>query len=550
MPEQTAEPRVVADRYALRAVRGRGGMGTVWEAEDRLLERRVAVKEVPLRDRGPLGDEDTLRHRVLREARVAARVSHPSLVSIYDVIDGGDRVFLVQEFVDAPTLHDVVTREGPLQPAAAAAIGQQVLGALDALHRAGIVHRDVKPSNVMVLPGGGVKVADFGIALLEDERDLTLTGSVLGSPGYLAPEQATGERVEPTADLWALGATLWFAVEGTGPYGDKSGVAALGEVVHGPVPEATRAGALGPVLEATMRKEPAERTSVSRLRDLLETAARSPQPASPATGPDTVVAPAVAAAPPAPPAPPPPPPPPVGPPPAPPAWAPAAPPERSRSSTAPWLLGLVAAALLVALVVAGLALADGDDPAPTTATSPTTTARTTAAPTTTQAPPTTARGRPTTTGAAAPAAGWARYEDPVAGYVVSHPPTWQVRKPGGNRTDLVDPASGTYLRIDWSDEPKDPLAAWQASSKAFAATHAGYEELRLEETEFKGMEGAIWEYRYTSGAARLHATNLTFVASKDRAYALNFQTADSRWDAEQDTRDRLERSFEVTKKKD
>ena len=217
VPEETTEPRVVADRYLLCSVRGRGGMGTVWEAEDRLLERRVAVKEVPLRDRGALGDEGTLRQRVLREARVAARVSHPSLVSIYDVVDGGDRVFLVQEYVDAPTLHDVVAADGPLDPVAAADIARQVLGALQALHAAGVVHRDVKPSNVLVTPGGGVKVADFGIALMEGDADLTLAGSVLGSPGYLAPEQASGRRADAAADLWALGATLWFAVEGRGP---------------------------------------------------------------------------------------------------------------------------------------------------------------------------------------------------------------------------------------------------------------------------------------------------------------------------------------------
>ena len=252
-------------------------MGTVWEAEDRLLERRVAVKEVLVQDRGALGDESTLRQRVLREARVAARVSHPNLVAIYDVVDGGDRVFLVQEFVDAPTLHDVVGAGGPLSPGNAAGLGRQVLGALVALHDAGVVHRDVKPSNVLVPPGGGVKVADFGIALMEGDQDLTLAGSVLGSPGYLAPEQASGRRAEPASDLWALGATLWFAVEGRGPYGDSPGLAALGEVVHGPVPVAAGAGALAPVIEACLRKDPADRATPQALARLLDDAAASPQ---------------------------------------------------------------------------------------------------------------------------------------------------------------------------------------------------------------------------------------------------------------------------------
>jgi len=532
VPEETTEPRVVADRYLLCSVRGRGGMGTVWEAEDRLLERRVAVKEVLLRDRGALGDEGTLRQRVLREARVAARVSHPSLVSIFDVVDGGDRVFLVQEYVDAPTLHDVVAADGPLEPAAAADVGRQVLGALVALHAAGVVHRDVKPSNVLVLPGGGVKVADFGIALMEGDADLTLAGSVLGSPGYLAPEQASGRRAEPAADLWALGATLWFAVEGRGPYGDAPGLAALGEVVHGPVPVADHAGPLGPVIESCMRKDPAQRPAPADLGRMLDDVAAGRTPP---------VAAATVAAPPPLPAPAP-----VAPPEArlPPAAGPPPPRPEARSSTSPWLLGLAAAVLLVALVAAGLALAGGDDAATTTAT----TARTGA--TTVPAPTTTAKGRPAATTvapqSAQPSGGWARHSDPEAGYSIAYPSGWQVRRLDGTRTDLTDPTTGTYLRVDWSDKPADPLEAWQRSSKAFGESHQGYEVVRLEETEFQGYPGAIWEYRYSAAGGRLHASNLTFVTSKERAYALNFQTADGRWDADQALRRQLEGSFQVT----
>ncbi|MEJ7764631.1 MAG: serine/threonine-protein kinase [Acidimicrobiales bacterium] len=525
MPEETTQPRVVADRYLLRSVRGQGGMGTVWEAEDQLLERRVAVKEVHLRDREALGDEETLRHRVLREARVAARVSHPSLVSIYDVIDGGDRVFLVQEFVDAPTLHDVIAADGPLDPVAAARVGQQVLGALVALHAAGVVHRDVKPSNVLVLPDGGVKVADFGIALMEGDADLTLAGSVLGSPGYLAPEQAAGRKAEAAADLWALGATLWFAVEGHGPYGDTPGLAAIGEVVHGPVPAAADAGALAPVLEACMQKDPAERAGSAKVGRLLDDAAADRPPGAAGT---TVAATMVAA--------------PIAapteqmtlaplPPPQPaPASTPAA--ERrfpgARSGTTPWLLGLAALVALIVLLAAGLALLGGDD-----------------AGSATSAGGTTSTSSPGTTAAVAPAA-WPRHSDSEAGYSIAYPPGWQVRRLDGTRTDITDPATGTYMRIDWSKDPKDPLEAWQTASKAFASSHGGYEQLRLEETEFKGHPGAIWEYRYNADGGRLHASNLTFVPSEDRAYALNFQTADDRWDPSQGLRRQLEDSFQTT----
>ena len=588
VPEETTERRVVADRYLLCSVRGRGGMGTVWEAEDQLLERRVAVKEVPLRDRGALGDEGTLRQRVLREARVAARVSHPSLVSIYDVVDGGDRVFLVQEYVDAPTLTDVVAAQGPLDQEAAAAVGRQVLGALVALHAAGVVHRDVKPSNVLVTPGGVVKVADFGIALMEGDADLTLAGSVLGSPGYLAPEQASGQRADAAADLWALGATLWFAVEGRGPYGDAPGLAALGEVVHGPVPVAEHAGALGPVIETCMRKDPEQRADPAELERLLERVSAG-QPA--ATVAAIVAAPLSVPPPPPPPAPvaaavpvpapapvpaPPPPPPPVAPEPQPVAAepepaAPAArrPPEPppaggapgDRSSTSPWLLGIAAAVVLIALIAAGLALAGGDDAAttapPTTAATATTggggaaTAATSTEPR--PAPTTTARPQAAATTAAPQSAEvpaeWVRHTDAKAGYTIAHPPTWQVKRLEDNRTDITDPQTGAYLRVDWTDEPADPLEAWQRSSKAFGQRYGGYEELRLERTEFQGYPGAIWEYRYSVGNARLHASNLTFVTSKDRAYALNFQTSDARWDESQVLRRQLESSFQVVPKK-
>ena len=525
MPEETTEPRVVADRYLLRSVRGRGGMGTVWEADDQLLERRVAVKEVHLRDRGALGDEDVLRQRVLREARVAARVSHPSLVSIYDVVDGGDRVFLVQEYVDAPTLHEVITTEGALEPTVVAGIGQQVLGALEALHDAGVVHRDVKPSNVLILPDGGVKVADFGIALMEGDADLTLAGSVLGSPGYLAPEQAAGRKAEAAADLWALGATLWFAVEGHGPYGDTPGLAAIGEVVHGPVPAAADAGALAPVLEACMQKDPAERAGSAKVGRLLDDAAAERPPGAAGT---TVAATMVAA--------------PIAapteqmtlaplPPPQPaPATTPAA--ERrfpgARSGTTPWLLGLAALVALIVLLAAGLALLGGDD-----------------AGSATSAGGATSTSSPGTTAAVAPAA-WPRHSDSEAGYSIAYPPGWQVRRLDGTRTDITDPATGTYMRIDWSKDPKDPLEAWEEASKAFASRHEGYEQLRLEETEFKGHPGAIWEYRYNGGGGRLHASNLTFVPREDRAYALNFQTADGRWEASQGLRRQLEESFQTT----
>jgi len=204
--------------------------------------------------------------------------------------------------------------------------------------------------------------------------------------------------------------------------------------------------------------------------------------------------------------------------------------------------------VLVALVAAGLSLGGGGDPSPTTAPATTTSAKGPAASTTVARGPTStgAQSGSATPGTGGLPAGFSRHVDAEAGYSVALPSGWQVRKLDATRTDLIDPATGTYLRIDWTKDPADPLEAWQRSSKAFGSSHEGYEEIRIAEATFQGFPGAIWEYRYDAGGGRLHATNLTFVTSEERAYALNFQTADSRWDATDGLRNQLEGSFQVT----
>ncbi|MDQ3461463.1 MAG: serine/threonine protein kinase, partial [Actinomycetota bacterium] len=171
---------LVGGRYRLGNALGQGGMGRVWEAEDTVLQRRVAVKAVDLPRHLGHDDREGLRTRVLREARAAARIDHPSSVRVFDVLEDGDRIHVVMELVAAPTLESVVSREGPLEPSRAAGLGLGVLGALDAAHAAGVVHRDVKPANVMMLDDGGVKLADFGIASAKDDTRITAAGLVLG----------------------------------------------------------------------------------------------------------------------------------------------------------------------------------------------------------------------------------------------------------------------------------------------------------------------------------------------------------------------------------
>jgi eukaryotic-like serine/threonine-protein kinase len=261
-----AADRLVADRYALKAPLGRGGMGVVWRAQDAVLGREVAVKEVVFPPAMADDERRQAQARVMREARAAARLNHPGAVTLYDVVRDHGGTFIVMELVDAPTLANLVRADGPLPPERVAEIGVQVAGALEAAHAAGIVHRDVKPGNVMVPDGGMAKLADFGIASLQGDPQLTSTGLVIGSPAYMAPEQARGEESGPAADFWALGATMFYAVEGEPPFDRGTSIATLAAVVNEPPGTPRRAGALAPLIAALLSKDPGSRPSGRELR--------------------------------------------------------------------------------------------------------------------------------------------------------------------------------------------------------------------------------------------------------------------------------------------
>ena len=216
VPDNRLAHQVVADRYELLERVGRGGFGVVWRACDTLLQRHVAVKEIHIP--GFLNPEDRvgLREKVLKEARAAARLDHPGAVTVFDVIDDDGIPVIVMELVEAPNLSELVAERGPLAPAEAARIGLDVLEVLIAAHARGIVHRDVKPGNVMVAESGRVRLGDFGVAAILDDPSVTSSGAVTGSPAYMAPEQATNKGAIPESDLWSLGATIYFAVDGRG----------------------------------------------------------------------------------------------------------------------------------------------------------------------------------------------------------------------------------------------------------------------------------------------------------------------------------------------
>ncbi len=268
MPDRPTE-RLIADRYALAAPIGQGGMGIVWRARDTVLGREVAIKEVRLPPTIPDRERSSMRARVLREARAAARLNHPNAVTLYDVINEQGHAFIVMELISAPTLAQVVASEGPLDPRRVARIGAGVAGALAAAHNAGIVHRDVKPANVMVL-NGAARLTDFGIARAKGDPKLTSTGLIVGSPAYMAPEQATGKAAGPAVDLWGLGATLYYAVEGLAPFDRDGSIATLTAVVNEQPRPPARAGELAPVLTELLNKDPERRPSADALRERLE----------------------------------------------------------------------------------------------------------------------------------------------------------------------------------------------------------------------------------------------------------------------------------------
>ena len=270
--------RKIAGRYELGEQLGEGGVGVVWRAEDTLLGRPVAIKEVELPPAVRDEQRAALRARVIREARAAARLSHPGAVTLFDVVQDAGQDFIVMELVEAPNLDQLVAQRGPLDPRRAAAIGLRLLATLEAAHRAGIVHRDVKPSNVLVRDDGTTKLTDFGTASLTGDPELTATGVVVGSPAFMAPEQIKGLEVGAPTDLWALGATLYFAVEGEPPFkSTKAHLDVVNAIVNDPPRPAERLGALAPVIERLLAKEPASRPGAADVWYMLRGVAAGPR---------------------------------------------------------------------------------------------------------------------------------------------------------------------------------------------------------------------------------------------------------------------------------
>src|SRR4051794_18920810 len=287
MPSTT---NLIAGRYALSEQVGSGGMGVVWRGYDELLRRQVAVKELHFPPHMSPEERERLARRTLREARAVAAVDDPNAVRVFDVVEQDDRPWIVMEYLDGSTLTDVIRERGPLPADEVIHIGQALLNALEAAHAAGVLHRDVKPSNVMIAPDGRVALTDFGIATSLDGdaagTDTTTSGVIVGSPAYMSPERARGESPTAASDLWSLGATLWTAAEGRPPFDGPTGLATMTAVATEPPPRCARcAGPFGDLLHRLMDRDPAARPPLEAVRRelsaLVATAPHRPVPVAP-----------------------------------------------------------------------------------------------------------------------------------------------------------------------------------------------------------------------------------------------------------------------------
>ena len=529
----------LAGRYRLTSELGRGGMGVVWQAYDELLHREVAVKEVHFPADLPAEDRERLAVRTLREARAVAAVETPAAVRVFDIVEQEGRPWIVMELVRGRTLTTVLRERSGLPPAEVAAIGLALLDALQTAHAAGVLHRDVKPSNVLIGDDGRVALTDFGIATVDGDGDATTTGVIVGSPSYVAPERVHSQPSTPAADLWSLGATLWTAAEGRPPYRGDSPIAVMTAVASTDPPRCSRAGApLGDLLCRMMDRDPDRRPDAQSVRSTLETirdgatqqlteaypTGVEPTEVLPVAFDRTTViepsAPMAAAATPSPAA-------------APPAEVPPVP-VPSSSATGRrrgWTMALGVAAAAVAIVAVALALttpwagngegsADGRAP---------------------KAAPSAENGTGTTTDVPT---GWTIYRDPGLGWTVAVPNGW-TRSAASDGTRFTDPSGDRYLLVATRyPAGSSAIGAWQDSERAFRSSHTDYQRLRLASIDVGGArDAADWEFTYTEGGAALHAIDRALVFG-NRGYALYFQTHADQWDASQPLWQRLQRTFE------
>ncbi|WP_208682679.1 serine/threonine-protein kinase [Streptomyces sp. ID38640] len=495
--------RLVADRYRLVEQVGRGGMGTVWRAEDELLGRPVAVKKLLVPPHLSDDEIETLYERTRREARSAARITHPHVIVVHDVVDDEGLPCIVMEYIPSVTLGDLLKRKGALPPDEAARIGRGMAAALRAAHDAGVLHRDVKPANVLLGNDGRIVLTDFGIAVQAGTPSLTRTGELVGSIQYLAPERLRSGIAEPgpASDLWSLGATLYQAVEGRPPFGRDTAIETAYAIATEECPRPRNAGDLGPVIAGLLVKEPGERMDAHEAERLLgdhtagTVTALGDQPTRPHRAearphraearPHRTEAPAV----------------------------PARKGRRGRR-TALWS----AAAMAVAASVTGGVLlwpwggagASGARPAGAHAPS---------------RPPST---RPSPPPPPVPAGYHLKEEGP--GFSLPIRDGWKRQDPPGAEVAYVSGLAGLRINIVPFAGESDPLRHWRETEEdQTRRDNPGYERVRMDPTTFRGRPAGYWEFTFDGSARKYRAVELAFSGTDGTQYVVYLSAPDAQW---------------------
>ncbi|MET8951570.1 serine/threonine-protein kinase [Streptomyces sp. NPDC004533] len=521
---------LLAGRYRLVDSIGSGGMGRVWRAHDEVLHRAVAIKELTAALYVTESDRSVLLARTHAEARAAARINHSAVVTIHDVLEHDNRPWIVMELVEGGSLADAVKERGRLEADEAARIGLWVLRALRAAHSAGVLHRDVKPGNVLLAADGRVLLTDFGIAQVEGDTTITRTGEIVGSVDYLAPERVRGHDPGPSSDLWALGATLYTAVEGRSPFRRTSPLTTMQAVVDEEPAQPAHAGALDSVIAALLRKDPAERPDAELLEQMLAEAAEGRRPkaaqeyvatqhldTSGVGDPSTTAtgqrenrgahasgstlhqpAPAVAQVP--------------------------APRRRRRGRTVALVLA-VAAILGAAGAVAVNSFGNADDGS---------TANTvTTDPTSTPTPTTSTQAQAT----GAIPDGWVRKKDPAGFSLVLPGKQWKRMPYDSFQTDYTPDGGKHFVRIavdsspDFADAHDHQLDLEQQLQRL-----VDYRRVTLRENIYRDRPGSLWEYTWTALAKDTpfpgprHAVEETYFARNGVEYAVYMSGPAADWD--------------------
>nr|WP_228040407.1 serine/threonine-protein kinase [Streptomyces chromofuscus] len=521
----------MAGRYRLAESIGQGGMGRVWRAADEMLDRPVAVKEMRI-DGLDAEDARTRRERALREARATARIDHPHVVRVYDVVDEGERLWIVMELVTGRSLERIMAEDGPLGPGEAARIGLGLVEALREVHARGVLHRDIKPGNVLVEGSGRrVVLTDFGIAAIQDAKALTMVGMLVGSPDYMAPERISGRPQGPPSDVWSLGATLSAALAGQSPFSRGTTLATLHAVLYEEPELPPAAGSLRDVLEALLRKEPEGRPGLEELEGALrgvafpgptptltvaEPGRATEQPTTvlvkpapvertrPGGGVPLVRAQAVTERCPVPDA--------GGTPRGSGLPGPAIPggtPPRSRRTAV-----VAAAGVLTAAAVAGIAFvatARAPDDTRADGTPPASSSAGTAAPT--------ASASPTVAGTSRPPSLPPGAREEAGGYAWVTPEGWRRDVRTGSEVHYTSPDGTQELAAKSSLARGDLMDSWRTSERN-ARQGRDYRKIRLEETTFRGHPAVVWEYTFTLDGVPWHARLLGFDA-RGKSYQIN-----------------------------